>query len=114
VAGMMSLLRKKLVKGIFGCLLLSILLLKFFAFSISYLSSSASSYSIEKSAEENRDKEESFDNAKKKLMLYETSVTDHDHDLWSSNIPIRIPVYRIIMGNFPPRNVPTPPPDQLS
>lgn len=102
------------MKGAIGFMLLSVLMLKFFAFSISILSSDANAYSIEKNTEENRDKEESFDTAKKKLLLYESSLTCDEHTVWSNYLPLRMPAHRIILGNFPPRNVPTPPPDYLS
>ncbi len=108
---MIRLLGKNSLKSIFGCLLLGIFILKFFTFSISSFSSS-STYSIEKSAEESKDKEEeSFDTAKKKLLLYESSIMDHEHPLWTNHLPVRVNAYRDRIGNFPPKNVPTPPPD---
>lgn len=109
---MIRLLRKNSLKCIFGFLLLGIFMLKFFSFSISSLSSSAT-YSIEKNAEEKNDKEEeSFDTTKKKLLLYESSIMNHEHPLWTNHLPVRTRAYRDRIGNFPPKNVPTPPPDR--
>jgi len=112
---MMSLLRKKILKRIFSCLLLGVLMLKFFAYSISSFSSFSGAYAIEKSAEENKDKEEeSFEKAKKKLQIYETSIPVYEHPTWTSHIPDPNRMYKIRIGSFPARNVPTPPPNSIS
>lgn len=111
---MIRVLRNNLFKSIFALALLSILALKVFAFSISHFASS-NPYSIEKNTEENKDKEEeAFDKAKKKLMLYESSVMGSEHPLWANHLPIRTKPYRLRIGNFPPKHVPTPPPDSIS
>jgi len=110
----MGILRHKFLKGSFGILLLSILLLKFCAFSISAFSSSANAYSIEKSSEDNKDKEEeSFDKAKKKLLHHESLVIVYEHPEGTKNLPLHALFYRLRIGAFPTRNVPTPPPDIL-
>lgn len=103
------------MKSIFSIAVLAILMLKFCAFSISNFSSSSEPYSIEKHAEENKDKEaESYDKTTKKLLLYESSIIDHEHPLWTNHLPIRTNPYRLRIGNPPPKNVPTPPPNFAS
>lgn len=93
-------------------LLLGILLLKFCAFSIYAFSSVNRSYAIEKGAEENKDKEEeSLDKAKKKLLHHESSVVLYEHPTGTKFLPLHTLLQRLRIGNFPPRNVPTPPPN---
>ncbi|WP_139180136.1 hypothetical protein [Pedobacter rhizosphaerae] len=112
---MMKLLRNSLLRSVFGVVLLAILLIKTCAFSISYFSSSEITSALEKNAAENKDKEEeSFDKTKKKLLLYESSIIDQGHPLWTNHLPLRTQPYRLRIGNPPPKNVPTPPPDHQS
>ena len=61
--------------------------------------------------DENGDKEEESDHAKKKLMLFESPLIDHEHPLWTNHLPNRTQTYSIVLSNFPVKNVPTPPPD---
>lgn len=108
-------LRNNLLKRIFALTLLSVLLLKVCAFSISYFSASADAYSIAKNAEENKDKEgEAFDKNKKKLLLYESSILDTGYLFLSLHSPLPAQPYYLKMGTHPPKSVPTPPPDALS
>jgi len=110
----MKLLRKKLLKKIFGVTLLSIMLLKICAFSISHFSSCLDTLAIEKSAEEGKDvKEEPIDKKEKKLYTYTFSYIDHGHLLWSDNLPLGMYSYIMQIGSHPLKTVPTPPPDQL-
>ena len=108
-------LRNNLLKRIFALTLLSVLVLKVFAFSISYFSSTTDAFSIEKNVEENKDKEgESLDKNKKKLLIYESLVMDTAHLLLSNHLaPVTQPYY-LRMGTHPPKSVPTPPPNHLS
>lgn len=108
-------LRNKLLKSIFALILLSVLALKVCAFSISYFSSSTDAFSIEKSAEENKDKEEeALDKNKKKLMLYESSIIDVAHYFCINHSPLPAQHYHVQMDAHPPKSVPTPPPDLFS
>lgn len=110
---MMELLRNQLLKNVFGVLLLSIMLLKVCAFSISYLSSSLNPLAIEKSAEEGKDlKEEAFDKKEKKMLTFGFSYIDHGHDIWVNPLPLSMYSYIMQMGSHPLKTVPTPPPDQ--
>ncbi|WP_316796987.1 hypothetical protein [Pedobacter agri] len=112
---MMRDLRYNFTKSIFGILLLSMLMLKFFSYSISSFSSSLSAYSIEKNAEDNHDKEEeSFDKAKKKLQLYESSSIIHEGLHYFNRLPLPTETYKGSVIIFLPRNVPTPPPDYFT
>ena len=112
---MMIYLRGKQVKYFFSFVLVCALLMKICAFSLSVFSSGDHVYSIEKSAEENKDKEEeSLDKAKKKLILFESSIFCDDHQLWIYRSPVRSYSYKLQISNFPPKNVPTPPPDFVS
>ena len=109
---MMKELRNNLLKRIFGIVLLTIFAIKMCAFSISSFSCTQDASAIEKYATENKEKEEeAFEKSKKKLMLYESPVIDHEHPLWTNHLPVRIHDYRMRIGNPPPRNIPTPPPD---
>lgn len=109
---MIRLLRKNFLKSIFGGLLLGIFMLKFLSISIASFSSLSHTYSIEKSVEENQDKEEeSHDAVKKKLLLYQSALTVNEHSLWVHYPATRTRAYRERIGSFPPKNVPTPPPD---
>lgn len=95
--------------------MLSIIALKVCAFAICKFGSSANLVSIEKSAEENKDKEEeAFDKAKKKLLLYESSLISHDHPLWVNHVSPCLPQGYLQTDNFPSKSVPTPPPDFIS
>lgn len=109
---MRKLLRGKLFKNIFGVALLSIMLIKICAFSISHFSSSFDPLAIEKSAEEGKDaKEEPADKKEKKLMSYSFSCIDHGHLLWSNHLPLNRYAYIKEIGIHPVKTVPTPPPD---
>lgn len=111
----MNYLRKNLLRNIFSLLMLSLLVTKFFAFSVAIFLSSDNTYAIEKSSEENKTKEEeSFEKLKKKLLLYESSVM-----ACLNSQPANCPLvnqydYQPSVGNFPAKNVPTPPPDLIS
>ncbi|MGO4877546.1 hypothetical protein ACEN2P_13185 [Pedobacter psychrotolerans] len=108
-------LRNNLLKRFFVLTLLSVLLLKVCAFSISCFSVSADAYSIEKNAEENKDKEgEAFEKNKKKLLIYESSMLDTGHLFLSLHTPQPEQAYYLQMGTHPPKTVPTPPPDHFS
>ena len=108
-------LRKNLLKSIFALILLGVFALKVFAFSISYFSTSANAFSIEKNAEENKDKEEeALEKTKKKLLLYESSVLDAAHYFCFTHSPVQNQHYHVRMDAHPPKSVPTPPPDTFS
>ena len=110
----MRLLRKKLLKNICGVTLLSIMLLKICAFSISHFSSCLYSLAIEKCAEEGKDvKEEPVDKKEKKLYTYALFYIDHGQLLWISNSPLCMYSYSMQIGSHPLKTVPTPPPDYL-
>ncbi|KLT64374.1 hypothetical protein AB669_17620 [Pedobacter sp. BMA] len=111
----MRLLRNKLLRSIFGFALLAVLAIKFCSYSIACFSSSANAYSIEKSAEENKDKEEeAFEKAKKKMLLYEASLMVFEQTLSVNDQPERMVPYRLRIGLPPLKVVPTPPPDSIS
>ena len=111
---MMKHLRNNFTKSTFGFLLLSMLMLKFFSYSISTFTSSNSSYSTEKGAEDNKDKdEESFEKAKKKLQLYESSATQKENLHYINRMLLPAQMQKTKLHIFPPRTVPTPPPDFL-
>lgn len=110
----MKLLRNQLLKNVFGVVLLSIMLLKVCAFSISYLSSSLNSLAIEKSAEEGKDiKEEAFDKKDKKMLTFGFAYIDHGYDLLVNPLPLSMYSYIMQIGTHPLKTVPTPPPNQL-
>ncbi|MGM9478730.1 hypothetical protein ACS5PU_20065 [Pedobacter sp. GSP4] len=103
------------MKNIFGILLLGLLAAKFCAFSISIFLSSTHPTAIEKSSEEHKDKEEeSFDKAKKKLLIYETSKTEGLSSLLTNSASGNKYAYRFSTCSVPAKNVPTPPPNLLS
>lgn len=107
--------RNNLLKSIFALILLSVLVLKVCAFSISYFSTSTDAFSIEKNAEENKDKEgEALDKNKKKLLLYESSIIDIAHYFCINHSPLPTQHYHVRMDAHPPKSVPTPPPDSFS
>jgi len=111
---MMKLLRKKLLKNIFGVTLLSIMLIKVFSFAISHFSSCHDTFAIEKSAEEGKDtKEEPLDKKEKKLLTYGLYSIDHGHDLWINDLPLSMYAYIMQIGSHPLKTVPTPPPDRF-
>ena len=89
--------------------------LKFSLFSISSICNSRSSYAIEKSAEENKEKEdESFEKVKKKLLLYESLNFELQVPTTINGASFNKYAYWLRHCNFPARNVPTPPPNNLS
>lgn len=111
---MMKLLREKLFKRIFGLALLSIMLIKICAFSISHFYSSIDPLAVEKSAEEGKDvKEEAADKKEKKLYTQEFTCLNHGHILWISHLPRGIYSYILQIGSQPLKTVPTPPPNHL-
>lgn len=111
---MMSYLRKNLLRNIFSLLVLGLLATKFFAFSVAIFLSSDHTYAIEKSSEENKTKEEeSFEKLKKKLLLYESSVTACLNPQLVNASMVNQYAYQPIVGSFPAKNVPTPPPDLI-
>ncbi|WP_029288473.1 hypothetical protein [Pedobacter sp. R20-19] len=108
-------LRNNLLKRILALALLCVLVLKVFSFSISYFSPSGDAFSIEKNAEENKDKEgEALDKNKKKLLIYESSVMDTGQLLLSNHFSLPTQPYYLRMGTHPPKSVPTPPPNHFS
>lgn len=110
----MKVLRKKLLKRIFGMALLSIMLLKLGAFSISHFSSCNDTFAVEKNAEEGKDtKEAAADKNEKKLLTYLFSSSDHGHLLWINYLPVSVCSYLMRMDSHPLKAVPTPPPDGL-
>jgi len=112
---MMGIYRNKILKCTFCLVLLGIFLVKFCVFSISAFSSSAETYAIEKSTEENKDKEEeSSDKSKKQALHHESLGIAYEHPAGTTHLPILTPLYQLSISTFPPRNVPTPPPDLFS
>lgn len=112
---MMNYLRKKLWKNIFGLLVLGLLATKFFAFSLSTFLSSDHAYAVEKSSEENKGKEEeSFDKLKKKMLIFDSSLTACLNPFLADQSPVNKYTYRFRSCSFPAKNVPTPPPDTHS
>lgn len=110
----MKILRKKLLRNIFSMALLSIMLLKLGAYAISHFSPCTDPLAVEKSAEEGKDnKEAAADKNEKKLLTCELSFFDHGHLLWISHLPLRIYSYKMLIGSYPLKTVPTPPPDRL-
>jgi hypothetical protein len=110
---MLKFLRKRLIKNIFGMVLLSIMLLKLGAFVISRFSSCVDPVAVEKSAEEGKDtKEEATDKSEKKQLTCEFSFIAHGHLFWSHHLPQRIYSYKMQIGSHPLKTVPTPPPDR--
>lgn len=110
----MKLLRGKLFKNIFGLALLSIMLIKICAFSISHFYSSADPLAVEKNAEEGKDvKEEATDKKEKKLYTQGFTCLDHGHILWINHLPHSIYSYILQIGSQPLKAVPTPPPNRL-
>lgn len=93
---------------------LGILLLKFCAYSISAFKSSKNAYAIEKMSEEHKDKEEeSSDKCKKQFLHHEYFMVAYEHPAVASQMPQLTRLHQLRIGKFPPKNVPTPPPDYL-
>lgn len=110
----MKLLRKKSSKSLFGIILLSVMLLKVCAFSISLFSSCADPLAVEKSIEEGKDtKEEPVDKKEKKLFSHIFLHTDHGQLIWLNHLPLSRYTYIMQIGSHPLMAVPTPPPDIL-
>ena len=110
----MRILRKNFLKNIFGLLVLGLLTAKFLSFSISIFCTSDQAYAIEKSNEDNKEKEEEpFDQFKKKLLIYESSIIVSLNPLLPCSPAINKYAYWLSFDNFPVKNVPTPPPDFL-
>lgn len=111
----MNYLRKNLLRNIFSLLVLGLFATKLFAFSVTVFLSSNNTYAIEKSSEENKAKEEeSFEKLKKKLMLYESSVTACLNPQLINCALVNQYAYLPRINNFPAKNVPTPPPNHIS
>ncbi|CAM4075734.1 hypothetical protein SAMN06265348_102311 [Pedobacter westerhofensis] len=109
---MMKILRKNLFKTAFGIILLSIMLLKVCALSVSHLKSCSDPFAVEKNAEEGKDtKEEAFDKNEKKMLSCEFIYLDQGHLLWISHLPLSRYSYIMQIGSHPVKSVPTPPPD---
>jgi len=112
---MMGIFRRKLLKCTFGLAVLAILLVKFCAYSISAFKSSAQTYAIEKSSEQNNDKEEeSSVKSKKQLLHHDYFMVTYQHPEAISQLRQLTRLHQLRIGKFPPKNVPTPPPDFLS
>ncbi|RQO64132.1 hypothetical protein DBR40_26465 [Pedobacter sp. KBW01] len=108
----MRLLRKNLLKKIFGIMVLVLFATKFFTSAITILLSTDYAYAIEKSGEENKAKEEeSFEKLKKKLLLYESSDLTGLNPTPGDCLAINQYLYGLRLCSSPARNVPTPPPD---
>jgi hypothetical protein len=104
--------RIKSLKNILGIVLLSIMLLKLCALSISHFSMSTDPLAVEKNTDEGKDaKEEAADKAEKKLLSCEFIYMDHSHELWVNPLPLSMYSYIMQIGSHPLRTVPTPPPD---
>lgn len=109
---MMRILRNSFLKNIFTGILLSMLMFKFFSVAVSTFSSGAEDSVYEKSTDENKDKEEeSVEKGKKKLIIYESSTVDQQYVLSTKSVLAHSFFHRIILDNFPSKNIPTPPPD---
>lgn len=110
----MQRLRNRFLKSTFGFMLLSILAIKVIAFSISCFAPSGNSLAIEKSTEENKDKEEeACEKNKKKLVLYEFSSIVPQCLLVTNFLPLKIYTHRVKIGVEPLKTVPTPPPNTV-
>jgi len=110
----MNVLRKNLLKNIFGVALLFMMLLKVCAFYVSHFSPSANSFAVEKNVEEGKDaKEEALDKNEKKLLTCVFFSIDQGHLIWVSRLPLSIYSYKMQIGSHPLKTVPTPPPDLL-
>ena len=108
----MQRLRNRFLKSSFGFMLLGILTLKVLAFSISCFSPNGNTFAIEKSTEENKDKEEeACEKNKKKLVLYEFSSLVPQSLVLTNFLPITTDSFRIKISVEPPKTVPTPPPN---
>jgi len=95
-------------------MLLGILTLKVLAFSISCFSLNGNTFAIEKSAEENKDKEEeACEKNKKKLVLYEFSTLVPQYLIVTNFLPVKIDSFRVKTNVEPPKTVPTPPPNGI-
>jgi len=111
---MMNILRNRLLKNVFGIVLLSIMLIKMCALSISYFKPCTDPLAVEKNTEDSKDtKEEATDKNEKKLMSCEFMYFDHGHLLWVNPLPLSIYSYIMQIGSHPLKTVPTPPPDKL-
>lgn len=110
----MKVLRRKLLKKIFSMALLSIMLLKLCAYSISHFSSCNDTFAVEKNVEEGKDTKESLDKNEKKLLTYLFASSDHGHLLWINYLPISVCSHKMQIGTHPIKTVPTPPPDRLA
>lgn len=95
-------------------MLLSIILLKVCALSVSHLKPCADPIAVEKNAEEGKDtKEEAFDKNEKKMFSCVFIYLDHGHLLWINHLPLSRYSYIMQIGSHPVKTVPTPPPDIL-
>ncbi|WP_231460200.1 MULTISPECIES: hypothetical protein [unclassified Pedobacter] len=93
-------------------MLLSILAFKVIAFAISCFSDNANTLAIEKSTQENKDKEEeTFEKNKKKLVLHEFLSFSNQSISVSNFLSLKIYSLRIKIGLKPLKTVPTPPPN---
>lgn len=96
-------------------LLLSSMLLKVCALSISHFSLNIDPIAVEKSTDEGKDaKEEATDKTEKKLIRCEFIYVDHGDLLWVNPLPLSIYSYIMQIGSHPLKAVPTPPPDVLA
>jgi hypothetical protein len=112
---MVNIFRIKSLKTIFGVLLLSIMLLKVCALSISHFSNCSDPFAVEKNSEEGKDtKEEAADKNEKKQLSCEFIYLDHGHLLWVNHLPLSTYSYIMQIGSHPLKTVPTPPPDNLA
>ena len=109
---MINIINTKSLRNLFSMLLLSSMLLKVCALSISHFSMSTDPLAVEKNTDEGKDaKEEAADKAEKKLLSCEFIYMDHSHELWVNPLPLSMYSYIMQIGSHPLRTVPTPPPD---
>jgi hypothetical protein len=108
----MKILRKKLLKRIFGMVLLSIMMLKVCSFFINHFTSGTDPFPVEKSTEEGKDtKEEAIDKSEKKLLMCNFYSIEHGAFTWISDIPVSLYAHVVQLIDHPIQTVPTPPPD---
>jgi hypothetical protein len=109
---MINTFRIKSLRNILGIVLLSIMLLKLCALSISHFSLSTDPIAVEKNTEEGKDtKEEAADKNEKKLLSCEFIYLDHGQVIWVNPLPLSMYSYIMQIGSHPLKTVPTPPPD---
>lgn len=109
----MRILRNDYLKNIFSGILLCMLVVKIFSVAISSFSLGNEASAYEKSIGDNKEKEEeeSVEKGKKKLLIYESYSVDQNYVVFTNSALVHSYFLRIILDNFPSKNIPTPPPD---